>query len=95
MESSGKSKNKISYGDVEIDEDILNPKNQKIRITAMVDGDILAALKARAKENGGKYQTILNQVLRDAILGKPEKSFEKRLSRLEKLVHSKIGKKDA
>ncbi len=43
-------KDKIIYGNVEIDEDIFNPENVKIRVTAMLDGDVLFALKERAKK---------------------------------------------
>jgi len=38
----------------------------KIRITTMIDEDVYAALKEQAqKEGDGRYQTYLNQLLRD------------------------------
>lgn len=42
---------------------------QKIRITTMVDADILDELKAQAKKKNTKYQTLLNDTLRDVLFG--------------------------
>lgn len=39
----------------------------KERITIMIDADVLAAYKARAGARG--YQTLINQALRNALLG--------------------------
>jgi len=72
---------KITYGSVEIDDSEFEPKNVKERITIFVDQDILDSFRQRAASEGGKYQTLINQALKD-YLQKP--SFEKRLERLEK-----------
>lgn len=37
----------------------------KQRITILIDGDVLAAFKAKAGERG--YQTLINQALRDSL----------------------------
>jgi hypothetical protein len=54
------------------DEDIADMLTiSKIRITTMIDTDILQELKVRAAKNGsGRYQTYLNQLLRDVLFGK-------------------------
>jgi uncharacterized protein (DUF4415 family) len=41
----------------------------KARITMRVDSDILAIFKARAEINGGNYQTMMNDALRQAVQG--------------------------
>ena len=53
-------KNKdIAYGDVEFDDDEFEPRYVKVRITTLVDEDVLNKLKKIAKQHGQKYQTIL------------------------------------
>lgn len=58
------------YGDVEFDDDELEPRCVKIRITTLLDEDVLDGLKKIAKQHGQKYQTILNQILRAFVEGK-------------------------
>ena len=43
-------------------------KEQKIRITTMIDGDVLDELKKQAKEQGVGYQTLINRYLRTLVL---------------------------
>lgn len=70
-------------------------KKQKIRITTMVDGDILDKLKDLSKEAGIGYQTYLNDLLRHILFEKGHK--EELLSRIESLeknfhdLHKKLG----
>jgi len=63
-------------------------KQAKIRITTYIDQDLLKVLRELAEESGSKYQAVLNQVLRGALLGKKE-GLIKRIERLEKAVFSK------
>jgi uncharacterized protein (DUF4415 family) len=76
------NKKNIKYGKADLlsDEDFKNPK---IRITMMVDEEILKIFKAKAKESGEGYQTLMNRTLRESAL-KP--SLEERVSKLEALV---------
>jgi uncharacterized protein (DUF4415 family) len=77
-----KTKKKIRYGK----KDVLTAsdfKNPKIRITMMVDEDIVRAFKERAEESGEGYQTLMNRALRETMM-KP--SVEQRISELERLV---------
>ncbi|MYE83734.1 MAG: BrnA antitoxin family protein [Gammaproteobacteria bacterium] len=39
----------------------------KTRITILIDGDVLAAFRARAKDTGRGYQTAINQALREYL----------------------------
>ena len=39
----------------------------KTRITIMLDGDVLAAFRARAADTGRGYQTAINQALREYL----------------------------
>lgn len=59
-------------------------KAKKIKITVNVDEDLLVELKHMAEETGTPYQSLLNRVLKDAILNK--KSEGSRLDRLEREV---------
>ena len=39
----------------------------KTRITILLDGDVVAAFRARARDTGRGYQTAINQALRDYL----------------------------
>jgi hypothetical protein len=39
----------------------------KSRITIYLDDDVLAAFRARARDEGKGYQTLINEALRDAL----------------------------
>jgi uncharacterized protein (DUF4415 family) len=41
----------------------------KTRITMRVDSAVLAAFKARAESTGGSYQTMMNEALKQYVLG--------------------------
>ena len=60
----------------------------KARINAMIDADVLQELKNRAKKKGIKYQTLLNQILRDYTFPQkdPIDEIKDRLARLEEKV---------
>ena len=79
---------KIKYGKKDLlNESDLDPKNHKVRITSFIDGDILVELKARAEQQGTRYQTLLNQLLRQAL--KDSASMADRLKKLEDAVFRK------
>lgn len=58
-------------------------KEQKIRITTMIDGDVLDELKGQAKERGIGYQTLINSYLRSLVL-------EVNMEEVEDLVNSAV-----
>jgi len=78
------TKSKIRYGNVEVSDDELAPEAVRRRISIMVPEDVLARLQKRAQREGLPYQTLMNQILRDATRGK--NSIAARLERIEKAV---------
>ncbi len=75
---------KINYAE----KDVLSDKdfkreNIKERITIWIDESTLDAFRERAKEEGSKYQALINQALQEAIK-KP--SLVQRIERLEKKI---------
>jgi predicted DNA binding CopG/RHH family protein len=54
-------------------------REQKVRITTFIDGDILDELKAQASKEGLGYQTLLNQYLRSSVLKEVPSSLINRL----------------
>ncbi|MDZ4676379.1 MAG: hypothetical protein SGI74_02625 [Oligoflexia bacterium] len=72
----------------EITAEDLDNKNMKIRVNCWIDGEVILELRKKAKQQRTKYQTLLNEFLRQAVLGeKPE--LEERVKRLESLVLKK------
>ena len=55
--------------------------NVKINVHIRLDGDVVNYFKEKAKQEGGKYQTLINQCLRAAI--SKQRSFEDRLDHIE------------
>lgn len=60
-------------------------REAKVRITTYLDEDIIKVLRELAEDSGSKYQTILNQILRDYFFGKRE-GLVARLERLEQKI---------
>lgn len=59
-------------------------KTAKVRITTYLDADLLEELKKLSQQSGGKYQSLLNQLLRNTL--QKEGGILSRLQRLEKAV---------
>lgn len=73
---------KIKYGKVALPAESFSPSATRLRISIMVPGDVLAKIRGLAAEEGTKYQTLINRILRDATMG--ERSIKARLERLER-----------
>lgn len=43
------------------------PRDIKVHITCRLDSDIYMELKRRAESSGGKYQTLMNELLRTSL----------------------------
>jgi uncharacterized protein (DUF4415 family) len=53
---------------IEIEGPSLDPKDHKIPISIRLDGDVLQGIKALSeKMNGGKYQSLINDLLRGIV----------------------------
>lgn len=63
-------------------------RRAKVRITTYLDEDVFALLRKTAREVGGKYQTILNQILRERLL-EEKIGILARIERLEKIILKK------
>ena len=59
-------------------------KAKKIKITVNVDEDLLAELRRMADSTGMPYQSLLNRILKEAVMGK--KTEGTRLDRLEQEI---------
>jgi uncharacterized protein (DUF4415 family) len=74
-------KEKYSEND-KLSSDEFEKKNVKIRITTFIDLDILVKLKEEAALSGKKYQTLLNEKLREFMI--EEDSIKSKLSDMNK-----------
>ena len=83
----------------------IDPQATKVRITMWVDGDVILAARAEAKGVNKKYQTLLNERLRDAFISqgqnKPNKNVglsnyigysTASMDRIEALIDQKLSK---
>ena len=59
----------IRYGDVNLPDSTFAAQNVKLKVTAYLDLDIIRALKTEAQNSGTKYQTLMNQKLREMLFG--------------------------
>jgi uncharacterized protein (DUF4415 family) len=59
-------------------------KKDKIEIIFKMDKDLMAKLKEISKEQGTKYQTVMNNILRQSLSSK--NTLKDRLTNLEKEV---------
>jgi hypothetical protein len=65
-----KNKQKASGKDVLPSGDF-DPKKSKVKISLLVEGDLLEAYREAAKDTShGEYQTLMKEKLREAIFGK-------------------------
>lgn len=86
--STKNRKTDLQYGNREFE----SPENwkkseTKIRITTFLDEDLLEKIKSEAAVQNKKYQTYLNERLREVFMD--EESVETRLKRLEEIVKKK------
>ncbi len=68
-----------------------DPRNQKVRISIWIDGDVMGAYRAAAEKRKMGYQTLMNETLREAMPGL-EKTLADRVAELERAV-SRLEKK--
>lgn len=93
---TGRTKD-IVYGNVRLDPDEFAPHNVKVRITTMVDMDVLTGLKEHAEKRNMKYQTLVNQILREFVDDKTQIiTLPKKLeAQVRKIVRDELKKKRA
>lgn len=80
----------------ELPEGAFLPENVKVRISIFLDGEVLMKAKERAANEGMRYQTYINQLLRQVLLDdKPDESlmlYLKGLAILKEQVEKHAGK---
>jgi uncharacterized protein (DUF4415 family) len=62
-----KNKPKIRYGKKDLLPARIDPKDEKVRISIIMEGDLLDALRAHAAAEGKPYQTFMKDLLRSAL----------------------------
>ncbi len=83
-----KNKKDLKFGDKAFESpQSWEKKEVKIRITTFLDEDLLEKIKTEAKKQNKKYQSYLNERLRELFMD--EESLESRLKRVEKIVLEK------
>lgn len=86
MKSTKKDKD-IQYGDIDLlEKDEFDPKYGKVRISLMIDLQVVEAFKEEAERRGAKYQALMRESLRNAVFGD---DLRERLSKLEEAVFKK------
>lgn len=89
-----KIKADIEYGNVELDPLEFDPKRVKVRITTMIDQDILESLKSIASDHNEKYQSLLNKILRSYIESRDDSNVSVlSVSQVRDIVREEIRKK--
>lgn len=68
MKSSKSKTKKIEYGNVDIPDEAFLPENIKVRISLMVQGNILEWFKEHSKLIGVPYQNLMQMALADYYL---------------------------
>lgn len=66
-----------------LDPDEFDAKYAKERISIWIDEDVLDEFRKIAKDNKKKYQTLINEVLRNYAFAPKNKSLEKILLKIE------------
>lgn len=76
------AKNKTSKKDI-ISPDEFDAKYSKEKISIWIDEEVLDEFRKIAKNNNKKYQTLINEVLRNYAFAPKTKNLEKILTKIE------------
>lgn len=87
-----------NYGTKDQIEGNLLYSDAKIKVSMFLDGDLLKVLKEQAVNRNTKYQTLINQTLRDLFMGQSNavdpiefKNLKTKVDLLESIVLKKIA----
>lgn len=84
--AKNQTKDKITYGSVDLtSEEDFDPKNVKERITIWLDEATVDEFRTRAKRQGSKYQTLINEALKEYL--HKAQDHENRIARLEQVYY--------
>jgi len=76
----------INYGEKDVVTEELDIKQAKVKVSMFLDGDLLTEIKEQAKLSGVKYQTFINQTLRQVFMDESTRFDSKDYSDLKKRV---------
>ena len=62
-----KNNSNIRYGTKNLLPEKINPRDERVMISIKMEGDLLDALKAKAKELNRPYQTLMKEILRERL----------------------------
>ena len=71
-----KKRNKIQYGRVNVLPAKIEAKDENVRISIVMEGDLLDDLKSKAKELGRPYQTLMKEILRQNLQIEKPNNFD-------------------
>ena len=66
------------------------PSPGKTRITIMLDDDVIEAFRARAESAGTGYQTLINSILRESIIGEAAKQKPITVATLRRVLREEL-----
>ena len=66
------------------------PSPGKTRITIMLDDDVIEAFRARAESAGTGYQTLINSILRESIIGATAKQKPITVATLRRVLREEL-----
>ena len=81
---------KIKYGKVNLLTDQVDPKDEAVRISIVMEGDLLDELKERAAIAGRPYQTVMKELLRDKLGLKSNRSKSIRAAEVFKTIEQRL-----
>ena len=79
-------RNEVRYGKNDLVDNDLSPQEAKLKVTIYLDGDLLLEVRRQAKRAGKKYQTLINESLRDVFLAQRPRIDPQEFQRLMERV---------
>ncbi len=79
-------RNEVRYGKNDLVDNDLSPQEAKLKVTIYLDGDLLLEVRRQAKRAGKKYQTLINESLRDVFLAQRARIDPQEFQRLMERV---------
>jgi hypothetical protein len=89
----------VTYGKNDLVDSNMSPQEAKLKVTIYLDGDILLEIRRQAKRAGKKYQTLINESLRDVFVAQQARvdpiEFQRLLDRVALLEKAVASERDS
>ncbi len=89
----------MTYGKNDLVDSNMSPQEAKLKVTIYLDGDILLEIRRQAKRAGKKYQTLINESLRDVFVAQQARvdpiEFQRLLDRVALLEKAVASERDS